>query len=92
MGDSEKRRPRVGQAVTYFDPRGRPIPALVTCVHTTECINVAFVSDDASCTESYGRKIERETSCPHLYLTQMHGGGWLFVEEEVIPHKEPKET
>lgn len=88
---TKKRCPRVGQSITYFDPKGRPISALVTCVHTPTCINLVFVSDDPSRSDSYGRQIERQTSQQHLHDLGVHGGGWLFEDEQAPEYREPQE-
>ena len=89
---TKKRCPRVGQVVTYFDPKGRPIPALVTAVWTPDCINLVFVSEDPSREDSYGRQIERQTSQQHLHETQLHGGGWLLEDEQAPAYRPPQET
>lgn len=52
----------VGDTVIFVDPVRRERAAVVTAVWGPDCINVVFVSNDESKTDSYGRQIERETS------------------------------
>jgi len=92
MSESEKRCPRVGQSITYFDPKGRPVPALVLAVWTPGCINLVHVSEDAARQDSTGRQIERQTSQQHLHELQVHGGGWLFNDEQAPAFVPPKES
>jgi len=51
-----------GDPVIYTDGYRRDYYALVTAVWGPNCINVVFVSGDASKDDTYGRQIEHETS------------------------------
>lgn len=62
----------VGDSVKIVDEEYRERMALVTCVHGefsetfAPCINVAFVSPDASKRDPYGRQVERLSSLAHF--------------------------
>lgn len=59
----EENSTKIGDVVTYTDETGVVHPsAVVTAVHGPECINVVYVSEDTTKTDSYGRQIERATS------------------------------
>ena len=72
---------KIGSHVTYYDPQGRPRPAIVTNSFGNErgSLNVVFVNDDPAQTDSYGQKIERATSVPHHEQQQAHGNYWVEV-------------
>lgn len=84
---------KVGDAVTYVDPKGRPQAAVLTAIWgktddeaNMPCVNLAFVSHDESRTDSYGRQIERETSVIHRTRATVHGRYWKRLDDqEVIP-------
>lgn len=82
----EQRKPKFGEAVVFVDPYGVAHPALVTAVWGDKCVNVVFVSRDAEKQDTYGRQIERSTSCVHQSIQQAHGNYWRFVDDA------PKET
>ena len=76
------RLPEVGQFVVWHDPVGNANNALVTAVWTPKCINVVIVSADTTKTDAYGRQIERNTSCSHKSVNNVHGFYWRFTDEE----------
>lgn len=55
------------------------------------CINVVFVSDDIARQDTYGRQIERATSCNHKLQMNVHGFYWRFEDEEPNGYTEPLE-
>jgi hypothetical protein len=71
----------VGGIVIWHDATGGAHKALVTAVWTPTCINVVFVSDDENKQDTYGRQIERATSCPHASVMNVHGFYWRFEDE-----------
>jgi hypothetical protein len=85
------RKLHVGDSVVYFDPVGKPHPALVTAVWgsgegaVTEgnepSINVVFVDPNDCKTDSYGRQTSRETSLVHKARQAAHGRFWKFSDE-----------
>jgi len=66
-------KPIVGNACKYVDETGKTRDALITAVHSETSVNLVVVSDDPSQTDSYGRKIERETSQVHQSLQTAKG-------------------
>lgn len=71
--------PKVGDAVTFVDPRGREYNAIVTANWGTgpaPSINVVYTTGDESKTDSYGRQIERSTSVVHQSNQAAHGMYW----------------
>ena len=64
--DTIKREVKVGDAVRFFDSYKKEHAALVTAVHSQTCINVVFVSEDVTKSDTYGRQIERQTSVSHI--------------------------
>lgn len=77
------KKPEVGGSVKYVDERGRVRDALVTAVWgttDTPSINLVIVELDENQTDTYGRKIQRETSQPHKSQQQAPGRYW-FIEE-----------
>lgn len=77
----ERRKPVVGEGVVYVDPVGKAFAAVVTAVWGPTCVNVVFVSKDESRTDTYGRQIERESSCSHATVNPAHGRYWHFTDE-----------
>lgn len=71
----------VGQPCVYFDPRGRPYPALITAAWGPQCVNVVYVNDVEGQTDSYGQKLLRATSVMHGAIQQAHGNYWLLPGE-----------
>ena len=72
---------QIGDSVTYVDPVSKERAAIVTNVFggnpdIPPSINVAFVSDDESRGDNYGRQLERQTSVPHQTQQQAHGNYW----------------
>lgn len=77
--------PKYGEPVVFVDPVGQAHPALVTAVWGAQCVNVVFVSRDANKTDTFGRQIERNTSCLHQQLQPAHGNYWRYPEDEPKP-------
>ncbi len=75
---------KVGQKVSFVDPKGVTRDALVTAEWGPKCINVVFVSDDATRQDSYGQQIERSTSLVHRQSQQAHGNYWYAVSEDEV--------
>src|SRR5262249_23597005 len=85
----------VGDVVIYHDPKGHPHNALVLVNWgrpgdvTEPLLNLVYVSDDESKTDSYGRQIERDaTSVPHKSYGA-HGRYWRRSDEEPNRFSEP---
>ena len=74
-----------GTHCTYFDPRGRAYPALITEVWGPQCVNVVYVNDVESQRDSYGQKLLRATSVMHGSIQQAHGNYFMLVGEERAP-------
>jgi hypothetical protein len=82
----EANQVRVGDAVVYVDPRGIERSALVTAVWglwhnvpeaTPEpSLNLVYVSEDESRTDSYGRQTAHATSTPHRGQQAAPGNYW----------------
>jgi hypothetical protein len=53
---------KIGDSVIYVDTHGVEQEALVTFVHSEQCINIIYVSDDPTRQDSFGRQIVRESS------------------------------
>lgn len=71
--------PRVGQNVLWYDPKGKPHDALITCIHgpgATPSINVVVVNLEEGQRDDYGQKIARETSVVHEDNQSAHGRYW----------------
>ena len=81
----QKRMPKDGDAVVYVDPVGVVHPALVTAAWSEDCVNLVYVSSDASKRDSYGRQIERTTSLMHASIVPVHGNYWRFHDQEAKP-------
>jgi hypothetical protein len=73
-------QPKVGQHVVYVDERGVARDALVTA-NWGSSINVVVVETDENQTDSYGRKIARETSQVHRSNQQAPGRYWRWPNE-----------
>jgi hypothetical protein len=72
--------PRIGEVVVWHDEHGLPHDALITNVHgegDTPSINVVVVNDDKAQTDTYGRKIQRETSVVHKVNQYANGRWWI---------------
>lgn len=77
----EQRTPKVGEAVVYVDPVGVKHDGLVTNQFGPTCANVLWVSGDESRTDSYGRQVERMSSCSHASVNPAWGNYWRFPDE-----------
>ncbi len=87
----EARVAHVGESVVWHDSTGTSHSALVTAVWGPTCINVVFVSSDKAKDDTYGRQIERATSCTHKSIQQVHGFYWRFEDEEPNAYTPPLE-
>jgi len=76
----------IGDAVVYVDEFGQERPALVTNNWGTSeydpekgggAINVVFVSNNSSETDSYGRQTKHETSVVHRAQQSAPGKYWF---------------
>lgn len=85
----EKPELQVGQHVVYVDPVARQHDAVITAVWGPTCINVVFVSNDESKTDSYGRQIERQTSLSHRSVTPAHGQYFMLPGDTPNPVVQP---
>ena len=83
-----KRRPQIGEAVTFCDSDGTDHPALVTC-DWGGCCNVVLVSNDEAKKDDYGRQIERHTSVVDADRAGAYGMYWRFPDDARIPYKPP---
>jgi hypothetical protein len=79
------RQPRVGEPVIYVDPVGGMRHAIVTQPWGLTCINLVFVSGDEDRKDSFGRQIERQSSCMHASVVPVHGNYWRFPDEPGKP-------
>lgn len=69
----EPKQLAVADVVTYKDENGVDHNALVTAVHSQECINVVYLSDDATKRDPNGRQIERASSVQKQAAWTAHG-------------------
>lgn len=71
-----------GQHVIWHDEYGKSHDALVTCLHgnwgpeNKPSINVVVVNLDEGQTDTYGQKLQRETSVVHKSNQGAHGRYW----------------
>lgn len=72
----------VGDPVDFYDPTGRKIPALITAVWGSQCVNIAYVETQEGQRDNYGQKIARSTSLMHGSVQQAHGNYWMLPGEE----------
>lgn len=78
----------IGGPCIYTDPKGRDHAAVVTNgfgadgkISKSAAINVAYVSDDTSRTDTFGRQLERETSVQHQSIQTAAGRFWRYAGE-----------
>ena len=75
---------KIGDHVLWHDEFGRPHNALVTAVWgpagNKPSINVVVLNPDENQTDTYGRKIQRETSVVYADQQYAHGRYWRFPE------------
>ena len=67
---------KIGDVVVYTDEVSVRHNALVTNVWSTTCINLVYMTGDDSKTDTYGRQIERRTSCQVKMATSAPGNFW----------------
>ena len=71
----------IGKRVTWIDQRGKARDALVTAIHGEPggrpSINIAVVAEDSKQWDSYGHKIQRESSVVHKDEQSAHGNYWI---------------
>lgn len=82
----------VGKACVFFDPRGRPYPALITAVWGAQCVNVVYVNDVEGQRDDYGQKLIRATSVMHGSVQQAHGNYWMLPGEERTAPPQPRDS
>lgn len=88
MTGSATESPHVGKPLTYVDEYGKSHSAIVTAdwSYTRQendgplpeyaSLNLVYVVDDKSMTDSCGRQIARATSVVHQSKQQAHGRYW----------------
>jgi hypothetical protein len=67
---------KIGDHITYIDPRGVAHEALTTAIWSETCVNLVYVSLDANEKDDYGQQIKRETSVVHKSLQSSPGQYW----------------
>lgn len=72
----------IGTACVFHDSYGHPHSALITNVHGSRCVNVAYTDKEQQ--DSYGQKIARATSVMHGSDQQAHGMYWLWPGEDRV--------
>ena len=60
--ETMKNAPKVGDVVLVTDEHGVQHNGLATAVHGPQCINVVYVSGEATKNDPYGRQLERLSS------------------------------
>lgn len=76
-------QPHVGDAVVFIDENRVARDALITAVHDDTCVNLVLVNRNRDQQDTYGRQIERETSCQHRSLLgRPVGKFWRFRDED----------
>lgn len=81
----------VGDLVIWHESDGKALKALVTAVWSQSCINVVIVSGDETKQDSYGRQIERRTSCSYKTQNAVHGFYWRYPDDEPNEYKRPEQ-
>jgi hypothetical protein len=91
---------KIGDAVIFVDPFGKPRPALVTAVwgqyatptSSAPGVNLVIVSEDAARDDTYGRQIERSTSVVHQSNQPAHGNYWRAMDDisPLTPVQQPQ--
>ncbi len=81
---SERRKPKIGDAIVYHNERGVPHNGLITCVWGDYMINVVYVSSNESQKDDYGRQTIRESSVSMIGQPahSVHGRYARYPEEE----------
>jgi len=78
--------PIVGQSIIWIDEHRREIPALVKYVWQNgkdfpAGVNLVFISQDETRTDSAGRQTEIKTSVPHISVQVAGGYAWKHIAE-----------
>jgi hypothetical protein len=74
----------VGEAVIFVDDVKREHFALLTAVHGAgdkPCVNLMYVSSDENKTDTYGRQVERFSSCVHISNNSAQANCWKDLHE-----------
>lgn len=74
---------KVGQVVKYRDENGKDHDALITAIHGTtgtDSVNLVYVSEDESRTDSYGQQMIRDCSVVHADFQNANGKFWFLPE------------
>lgn len=80
----------IGDAVVYADSVREEHAALVTDVHSQNCVNVVVVSADKTKYDSYGRQMERYTSVGRFNEAGMNfGNTFRAVDSEKPEYQAP---
>lgn len=77
-------RNEIGDCVIYTDEHRVDHKALVTDVHGEACVNLVYVTSDKSKYDSYGRQIERRSSCCRYSDTFKFGNCFREVGVEAV--------
>lgn len=75
---------KIGEAVIYVDEFKREHFALLTAVHgesDNSAVNLVYVSSDATKSDTYGRQIERNSSCVHISVNSAKANCWKDLSE-----------
>ncbi len=95
---SERRKPKVGDAIVYHNERGVAHNGLITCVWGDFMINLLYVSSNESQKDDYGRQVIRESSVPMIGHpfgepnsegSCVHGRYARYPEEMPVQYQEP---
>lgn len=82
MAEGESRK--IGEAVIYVDEYKREHFALLTAVHGSgekPCVNLVYVSSDPNKHDTYGRQVERFSSCVHISNNGAQANCWKDLTE-----------
>lgn len=71
--DEVRKEVKIGDTVTYKDELGADHNALVNAVHSQECINVVYLSEDETKRDSWGRQTEHQSSVQRQGPHTAHG-------------------
>ena len=69
----DERKLEIEDVVTYKDEFGVDHKALVTSIHSNDCINVVYLSSDEAKRDSWGRQVERASSVQRQSDVTAHG-------------------
>lgn len=76
-----ERKPMAGDSIVYIDSYRQPHNALVTEGWSETCVNLVLVSSNESERDSYGRQLDRQTSCVHRSCNSAGANCWIWPGE-----------